>query len=160
MNCPNRVDFALAADPAHIATARRQVTANLRCWNLDHMADDAALITSELVTNAVLYGRTETVTVRLAECGTPADPQLLITVTDESPAQPVPEATSPAAVEEHGRGLHILQCLASCWGTIAKPCGGKVVWATLAVSGSGHSDRSGHVSSPCCAGSRLALAFL
>ncbi|MFF9810717.1 ATP-binding protein [Streptomyces coeruleorubidus] len=158
-NCPRRAVFALAADPVHIATARRQVTAHVRCWDMDHMADNAALITSELVTNAVLYGRTDTVTVHLAECGTPADPQLLITVGDQSSAPPVPEAASPGGAGERGRGLCIIQCLASCWGTIAKPCGGKLVWAVLAGSPGGHGDGTGRGSSPCCAGSQLALAL-
>lgn len=155
---PNRVDLALAADPAHIATARREVTAHLQSWNLGHLAADAALITSELVTNAVLYGRSETVTVHLAECGTPVEPQLLIAVTDQSPAA-VPAACSPTTAEEHGRGLLILQCVASCWGAVAKPRGGKVVWATLAVKTPGHGDGTGPSPSPCCAGSQWALAL-
>jgi anti-sigma regulatory factor (Ser/Thr protein kinase) len=161
---PNRIDLALAAEPEHIATARRQVTAHLRSWNLGHLAADAALITSELVTNAVLYGRTETVTVHLAECGTLAEPQLLIAVTDQSPAA-VPAACSPEAAEEHGRGLFILECVASCWGAMAKPRGGKLVWATLAVKTpdavktTDHGHGTGPAPSPCCAGSQCALAL-
>ncbi|MFI5689092.1 ATP-binding protein [Streptomyces sp. NPDC051636] len=154
----NRVDLALAADPAHIATARREVTAHLRSWGLGHLAADAALITSELVTNAVLYGRTETVTVHLAKCGTLAEPQLLIAVTDQSPAA-VLVPCSPAAAEEHGRGLLILQCVASCWGVVAKPRGGKLVWATLAVKTPDHGHERELSPSPCCAGSQWALAL-
>lgn len=130
--CSNSLDVALAADPAHVATARRAVTAHLRHWKLEHLAADAELITSELVTNAVLYGVTETVTVHLAEYGTAPDRHLLITVADRSPAAAVPPARTPADAEECGRGLHILQCLAGSWGTMAKPGGGKLVWATLA----------------------------
>ncbi|KAB1141267.1 ATP-binding protein [Streptomyces luteolifulvus] len=153
----NCLDIPLTADPAHVATARQQVTYHLRRWDLDHLAEDAALITSELVTNAVLYGRTERIMLRLAKYGSPA-PQLLITVTDESAADAVPKADSPEGSQERGRGLHILQCLASCWGT-AKTSGGKLVWATLALYGSGHENRAGRAQSPCCAGSELALAL-
>ncbi|GGO91669.1 ATP-binding protein [Wenjunlia tyrosinilytica] len=155
---PNRVHLALAADTAHIATARREVTAHVHSWNLGHLAADAALITSELVTNAVLHGRTETVAVYLAECGTAAEPQLLIAVTDQSPAA-VPSACPPTTAEEHGRGLLILQCVASCWGSVAKSRGGKLVWATLAVKTSDRGHATGPSPSPCCAGSQRALAL-
>ncbi|MFI1395085.1 ATP-binding protein [Streptomyces sp. NPDC020681] len=157
-NHPNRVDLALAADAAHVATARREVSAHLRSWNLGHLAADAALITSELVTNAVLYGRTETVTVHLAKCGTVTEPQLLIAVTDQSPAA-VPAPCSPATAEEHGRGLLILQCVASCWGVVTRPRGGKLVWATLAVKSPDHGHETGPSPSPCCASSQWALAL-
>ncbi|WP_051704940.1 MULTISPECIES: ATP-binding protein [unclassified Streptomyces] len=139
---PTRVGLALAADPEHISTARRQVAAHLRCWDLDHLVDDATLITSELVTNAVLYGLAETIMVHLAKCGTATDPQLLITVTDECPAEAMPEVASPASSDEHGRGLYILQCLASRWGT-ATGHGGKLVWATLAVDAPEHEPETG-----------------
>lgn len=132
--------------------------AQLRHWNLGHLAEDAALITSELVTNAVLYGGTAQVTVRLTTCGAPAAPQLLITVADESTADAVLVTDAAAYSKEHGRGLHILQCLANCWGT-AKTNGGKLVWATLAVCASAHESGAGREQSPCCAGSQLALAF-
>jgi anti-sigma regulatory factor (Ser/Thr protein kinase) len=158
---PKRFDLALAADAAHIAAARHEVTARLRSWNLGHLSADAALITSELVTNAVLHGRAETVTVHLAECGTQGQSQLLIAVTDQSPAA-VPAACCPADADEHGRGLLILQSVAACWGAVTRHRGGKLVWATLAAKAPDlvhGTERAEPSPSPCCAGARCALAL-
>uniref|UniRef100_UPI003F49746D ATP-binding protein n=1 Tax=Streptomyces chartreusis TaxID=1969 RepID=UPI003F49746D len=130
---PTVIDIVLPADPAHIATARRHVAAYLSRWNLGCLVDDAALITSEMVTNAVLHGQAETITVSLGQCGTPASPKLLITVTDACSGESMPQVTPPDCLEEHGRGLYILQCLALCWGTV-RSRSGKLVWAMLAVN--------------------------
>ncbi|MFD6311004.1 ATP-binding protein [Streptomyces nigra] len=131
-SAPTAIDFVLPATPTQIAVARRQVTTCLAHWNLDRLADDAALITSELVTNAVLHAEAETITVFLVRCGTPASPKLLITVTDTSLSECMPSATPPAGLEESGRGLYILTCLTTCWGTVNSKSG-KLVWAMLGM---------------------------
>src|SRR3954466_10925822 len=74
------------------------------------LCDDAALLVSELVTNAVVHGRT-TATV---EVHRPAD-TLRVTVRDDNPVLPA-AGDAPSLDAESGRGLAIVAMLASRWG--------------------------------------------
>ena len=92
----------------------------------EDLCHTAALLVSELVTNAVLHGRTSA-TVQVHR---PAD-TLRVSVRDENPALPhVGEHPSPDA--EGGRGLAIVSMLAPRWG-VEEVDGGKSVWFELAV---------------------------
>ena len=46
-----------------------------------------------------------------------------------------PEPQPPSATEEHGRGLVLVDAVASAWGLDVLPGSGKVVWAELGLSG-------------------------
>jgi len=86
----------------------------------------ASLLVSELVTNAIVHGRSgATVDAGLA-------PGVLrVAVTDDSPA-PLPAVDlAPRTSAEGGRGLLIVSLLASRWGVMSTPAGGKVVWFEL-----------------------------
>ena len=86
---------------------------------------DAAIVLSELVTNAVLAGST-TVAVTLSI----TDDTLSVQVTDDGPGWPLRRPASPHDLD--GRGLMIVAAIADRWG--AEPvAGGKAVWATFAV---------------------------
>lgn len=85
--------------------------------------DLALVLTSELVTNAVLHAGTR-VDVNV-EIGTD---HMRVEVSDSDPRLPLPTACAPDA--PGGRGLFLVQELASDWGTATCP-GGKVVWFTL-----------------------------
>lgn len=92
---------------------------------------DAALLVSELVTNAVIHGRT-TATV---EVHRPAD-TLRVTVRDDNPQLPAvgerPDLDAQTLDAESGRGLLIVSKTASRWGIEAGE-GGKAIWFELAV---------------------------
>ena len=88
------------------------------------LVDDAALMTSELVTNSIRHA-TGTVTVTVA---IDAD-TLHIAVSDGGPATPVIRTPSPA--EPSGRGLQIVAALADDWGVTPTPDAGNTVWLTL-----------------------------
>lgn len=88
------------------------------------LVDDAALMTSELVTNSIRHA-TGTVTVTVA---IDAD-TLRIAVSDGGPATPVIRTPSPA--EPYGRGLQIVAALADDWGVTPNPDAGNTVWLTL-----------------------------
>lgn len=90
------------------------------------VCNDAALLVSELVTNAVIHGRT-TATV---EVHRPAD-TLRVTVRDDNPALPA-VGDSPDLNAESGRGLLIVSKTARRWGIEAGD-GGKAIWFELAV---------------------------
>lgn len=93
------------------------------------VVDDATLIVSELVTNAVLHadGPSDVLTaVRLVGSGV----RLRIEVHDAVPSAPVLRVVDADA--EHGRGLVVVEALSECWGTEATP-DGKCVWCELAI---------------------------
>ncbi len=87
------------------------------------LADTAALVVSELATNAIRHGGTAfTVTVSsLAHC-------VRIAVSDGRKEAPALRSFSEA--NPGGRGLHIVDALCRAWGTTRRH-GGKVVWAEL-----------------------------
>jgi two-component sensor histidine kinase len=90
--------------------------------------DDACLLVSELVTNAFLYGGGSP-SLRASLEGD----ELVLSVTDESRAHPVPRPLG-AADESGGLGLRIVEGLTSSWGFDDVP-GGKVVWAHMPLHG-------------------------
>jgi anti-sigma regulatory factor (Ser/Thr protein kinase) len=89
------------------------------------LVQDAALATSELVTNALLHGRPP-VDLRTRIEGA----EVLIEVRDEATYQP--RKLRPGDDDEHGRGLQIVAALAARWGT--RPTEhGKAVWCVLSA---------------------------
>lgn len=86
--------------------------------------EDALLIISELVTNAVSHALPPAVlTLHWTPCGI-----LRIDVTDRGPLLPRPTRTDP--MEEHGRGLSIVAAVATRHGTVALE-NGATRWAEL-----------------------------
>ena len=105
------------------ARARRFVAGTLAEWGLEG-GDDAVLVVSELVTNALLHARTP-MTVELAED------------TGESVRLSVTDGSTQALQERHfsidsgtGRGLRLLTSLAVEWG-VEWHEGGKTVWCRI-----------------------------
>ncbi len=94
------------------------------------VGDDAALVASELVTNAVVHAGTDVhLTCRLEE-GTGA---LVVEVADRhlSRAPRDDAAEAPAHdIPEYGRGLRLVAALAESWGVTYR-AGSKTVWARL-----------------------------
>lgn len=120
--------LALPADRAAPGLARRHVTAAGigACWPPD-LVDLALLVTSELVTNAVVHGRAPIeVTVRTLSS------VVRIEVSDGGAGAPVPVDGKPDALEPGGRGLFLLDKLADRWGAQPRTAGpGKTVWVEL-----------------------------
>ncbi len=106
------------------AAAREFVTSALRHGHVvPETHDIARLLTSELVTNAVVHARTPiTVTVRVT------DRRVHVAVEDADGSCPSPG--DDAGLDTHGRGLTIVARLARDWGVEQRP-GGKSVWFEL-----------------------------
>lgn len=85
--------------------------------------EDAVLMISELVTNAVRHAHT-----RLSIMVSIANQTLRVEVHDDDPTLPV--ASDPDQHATSGRGLRIIDGLADHWG-ITPNTGGKVVWFEL-----------------------------
>ena len=127
---PRLTAFVLPGIPESVPVARLRVRAALCLHGLGEYADDAEIITSELVTNAVRHAcgnDTKTIGITLTHAGSPAT--VTIAVSDSSPHGPVRRDT-PASGEQ-GRGLQIVEALSAHWGW-RREGGGKAVFAALA----------------------------
>lgn len=122
---------SFGAENTSPAAARAFVRRTLRAWGLTCLAENAELIVSELVTNAVKaacctdQSRTDAVGVELR-----ADERALrIAVHDTNTNRPVPQAVDGNA--EGGRGLLIVELCSTRWDVVLNPAHGKTVWAEL-----------------------------
>ena len=109
-----------------VHTARRYVAdACVRGGLSPDRTNDALLLTSELVTNAVLHGRSEvSLEVVLGVV-------LRVSVVDENSRHPTSVSEDPDALD--GRGLALVDALAARWG-VQDLAMGKAVWFELATS--------------------------
>jgi len=109
---------------AAAGNARRAVREALVRWKLSHLADDAVLVTTELMQNVVRHTPDGgTLVVRRSSAG------LRIEVSDGSRVHP--RVCAPDPRRAGGRGLSIVAAVAQTWGTLSRTRG-KVVWAELA----------------------------
>jgi hypothetical protein len=123
----------LTAGPMAPGIARGQVRATIAAWDIPVDTSVAILLTSELVTNAVMHEAGETLNLVIT-CGYG---QLGIDVHDTSCELPVPVDGPPDA--ETGRGLVLVASLSSSWGYYRTPTG-KAVYFTLALTGGNGED--------------------
>lgn len=111
----------LPAHPASSRAARAFVAEHLQRWGLDPAVDDATLLVSELVTSAILHVRTpidvvvrkvrSAVRVEVFEDGRRALPDFEVTM---------------------GRGLSLVQAVASRWG-VEDGGAGQTVWFEISL---------------------------
>ena len=120
------VSLALPPEPESVRQARTWVRACCGAWLIPAgVADDAVLLASELVGNAVLHGRSP-LELRL-QLGRGV---LRIEVYDEDARLPSP--TVPNADALGGRGLQIVAGMSRSWGADPVP-GGKLVWCEVSL---------------------------
>ena len=116
----------LTQHPTSVGAARRFVRDVLMSRQVpDRVVDTVELLTSEVVTNAIVHGE--------------SGPHLAVTVDgsvvrvavqDRSPAMPVRHLTQLDAVS--GRGVVIVEAMASAWGVERERNGSKRVWFEVA----------------------------
>lgn len=119
------VCWALDQNPRAPSQARRLIRDQLARWGLDEHADTTGLLATELVTNALTHARGP---IRMSMALSPWKRTLRCGITDVSPLPPRPHRARHD--EEHGRGLQLLDELASRWGS-RQTSGGKAVWFEL-----------------------------
>ncbi|MEC3993891.1 SpoIIE family protein phosphatase [Actinacidiphila sp. DG2A-62] len=118
-----------------VLEARRFVRELLARWGLPGVCDDLEVLVSEVVTNALIHAHSD-VDLRLRDY----PDRVRVEVRDSDPYPPVPTALldddAGNLEAESGRGLLIVDALASAWGS--SPAGrGKTTWFEVGVGGSG-----------------------
>jgi anti-sigma regulatory factor (Ser/Thr protein kinase) len=110
-----------------VAAARSFALETAQGW--DYSFDDvvdAILVVSELSTNAIRHAQTP-FEIRLQR----TDRSIIVEVSDSSAAPAV--VRTPVEGVIGGRGLMIVEQIASEWGSRPEPQGGKTVWAELVL---------------------------
>lgn len=125
-----RITTPLDPDPAAIRRARKMVGDQLCAWGMSALVDDAELITSELVTNAMAHGG-GVIELRLAALPN----SIRISVVDHD-LNAIPQVTGERGLQVGGRGLSIVAQVSSDWG-YELTTDGKEVWAELPLGTSG-----------------------
>ena len=130
---PCRDYVELAADPAAVPAARLRLRADLGEWDLGIAADDAELVVTEIVANAVnatraIHWPASRPPVRLWLRGNTG--LLFILTWDGTPQDPQPACAG--TWQEAGRGLMLVEAF-SRWGYYHPPGdgAGKVIWAQV-----------------------------
>ncbi|MBG0857383.1 ATP-binding protein [Streptomyces spinoverrucosus] len=121
--------FVLPAAPESVAAARRTVRETLTSWHTrpDDL-DNAVLVTSELVTNAVTHSGSERIVCRLHSTGD----RLRIEVEDQNLGPTLPVSRQACPDDQNGRGLLLVEAVCDDWGVRPAPNrSGRVVWADL-----------------------------
>ena len=118
------VRLELEARPQSASQARRAVVSLLGRSELESLVDITVLLTSELVTNAILHARTNVVVTIAVD-----PPTVRVEVSDD--AEQYPEMRPPDEEATSGRGMVLVDALATAWG-VRPANGGKCVWFELA----------------------------
>ncbi|MFF4691901.1 SpoIIE family protein phosphatase [Streptomyces sp. NPDC001307] len=118
--------WPVASDPAEVAGARALVRGKLKEWGLDEAAFVTELVVSELVTNAIRYGRPP-VSLRLLR---DSDRTLICEVSDGGHTSP--HLRRAGSEDEGGRGLFLVAQFTGLWGTRYSRWG-KTIWAETEV---------------------------
>ncbi|QXC61122.1 ATP-binding protein [Aquihabitans sp. G128] len=124
---PEDVRIDLPAEATSAAEARAFVAAAVSRWGLEP-PDALPLLTSEVVTNAVVHTESRWVQVRVQR----TDGRVRVEVTDTSDVVPLirkPDPESPG-----GFGMWLVAQLARDWGVDEIAEDGKVVWFELALA--------------------------
>ncbi|GAA1794945.1 ATP-binding protein [Nocardioides hankookensis] len=117
--------LALAQSAQTGSLARRALRQLFESARIDRDASDTAvLLATELVTNAVEHGRGDAQLDAAVQ-----DDVIRLEVTDSSTVVPRPN-TGVSDLDERGRGLLLIDALASRWGVQPRQ-DGKTVWCEL-----------------------------
>jgi hypothetical protein len=114
--------FALPPARASAPRARERLRLAMGAWANENKRDEAELLLTELVANGVVHARSA------LEIDLTVEPDLLRAEVRDASAAPL-LARDPD--EYGGRGVLILNALASSWGVLGHP-DGKTVWFELA----------------------------
>ncbi|MER6153022.1 ATP-binding protein [Streptomyces hirsutus] len=116
----------LPREPESAAVARRLVRTALATWGLEDRIDDAMVVITELVSNAVDHSRLASIRVIVSR---PSESRVRLGVVDRSKVVPTMRTDSNGD-QVRGRGLVLVDSLTERWGTDLYRWG-KQVWGEL-----------------------------
>jgi GAF domain-containing protein/anti-sigma regulatory factor (Ser/Thr protein kinase) len=121
-----RENFVLPAEPSSAGAARAELNKILHSCGAAPEVEVAQLLVTEVVANAIRHAEGERVELAVSI----DDAAVRVEVGDEGDSDPVP-GPPPGIEDPGGRGLMIVEALASRWGYERRPDGGKRVWFEL-----------------------------
>lgn len=121
----DHVSLTLTPERQSVAIGRHWVVRIAAAAGVTGMANQVVeLLTSELLSNAVLHGAGGRAIHLWFHAGD--DEVVRVSVTDSLPERPV--VLHPALVAPSGRGMAIVEAMSNRWGVDAQGDGGKTVW--------------------------------
>ncbi|MFJ9544333.1 ATP-binding protein [Streptomyces sp. NPDC101225] len=122
--------WTLPGDSPHTPrAARAHVTGTCRTWHVPRQVTDSlTVIASELTTNAVVHAHGEEITVALLL----SPHHVWVSVTDQGQPHTLISPRNTNQDAEDGRGLCLVEALATSWRATSSPSGTRV-WACLAL---------------------------
>lgn len=116
----------LPREPQSAEVARQLARTALAAWGQDELIEDAALVITELVSNAVNHAHCESIRVIVSR---PSEMYVHLGVVDKSRTIPLMRLGSNDD-QTHGRGLVLVDALTARWGTDLYSWG-KQVWGEM-----------------------------
>ncbi|MFF4415543.1 ATP-binding protein [Streptosporangium sp. NPDC001559] len=114
----------------NVASARRFVRDVAIEWNAaEDIPEIAELLTSEIVTNAIVHGAVSLTTRPPVHITVMREGKLMVVETCDSSSE-IPRIRNVASMESSGRGLAVVKELSHNWGWLPNPHG-KSVWFEL-----------------------------
>jgi serine/threonine-protein kinase RsbW len=114
------------ATPRSVHRARHELVGCLAAWGMSGLADQAALVLSELMTNALRYGKAPGRGIGTHFVRQPSGVRIEVHDLRDG----TPKAREAADDEERGRGLALVDAITGQrWGVTEREGPGKLVWA-------------------------------
>lgn len=136
VNAYRSVQFSVPAHPRSVGTARRRLLEILGEWELRVDPDNAVLLLSEVLTNAILHAtapRDVAAVIGIVVNETGHGLQVEVHDPDQGPMhETVPGRSDPVLLDESGRGLDLVEALAAQWGS-KQEAEGKYVYFVIPV---------------------------
>ncbi|MFD8866337.1 ATP-binding protein [Streptomyces sp. NPDC059590] len=129
----------LPSTPRGARLARRLAVRRMEEWGFSPASDTSctvSLLVAELASNAVRHGRVPGRDFRLRVTVEVPTRTIRIEVSDAREDRLPVRPPTPSAEEEAGRGLLLVEQLATRWGVTPRNPVGKTVWAEVAVGAS------------------------
>lgn len=124
------------SSPRGARLARQRAVRCLAEWGYPPASDTSctvALLIAELAANAVRHGRVSGRDFHLRLAFEAPTRTIRIEVSDACPDRPPTTAPTPSPDDESGRGLLLVDILATRWGAVPRVPIGKTVWAECAA---------------------------
>jgi anti-sigma regulatory factor (Ser/Thr protein kinase) len=121
-----RIETQFPCTDSTPASVRGFLRAALQTWELDGFGHITELLSDELVSNVVEHVGSP-MTVRAVR-----QPSSIRIEVEDNSAEP-PVLQHPDALDDHGRGILLIDALATQWGTEPRD-GGKTVWFEIDVT--------------------------